>query len=352
MALPALHTFEDCADWSKTVQPYFSHLYELPNKLVDVLQGRQGIVDVYTQTNPLISGFAISVFFGAIFLVVAEFNKNYSQVDRCWSLLPTFYIAHFDLWARLTGVPSARIDALLAFSAVWSARLTYNYWRKGGYTVGSEDYRWDIIRDTIPVWAFKILNVTFISFQQSIILYALAAPVYPILLSIQFRPELDATDMAFVAFELALITTEWFADQQQWDFQNAKHDYRKTAKLPQGYHADDLNRGFITSGLWAYSRHPNFAMEQAIWISLYALSAYITNTFSYWAAAGAVSLISIFFGSTILTEWITAKKYPEYTEYQRQVGKFIPRGANGYQPPVIPVTPVARAEKKKPIKKK
>lgn len=21
-------------------------------------------------------------------------------------------------------------------------RLTFNYWRKGGYTVGSEDYRW------------------------------------------------------------------------------------------------------------------------------------------------------------------------------------------------------------------
>ncbi len=21
-------------------------------------------------------------------------------------------------------------------------RLTYNYWRKGGYNVGSEDYRW------------------------------------------------------------------------------------------------------------------------------------------------------------------------------------------------------------------
>lgn len=120
MALPALQRFEDCASWTKTVEPYLPQLYELPSKLGDAVQGRQGLVDLYTQTNPLISGFAVSVFLGAIFLVVSEINRNYSQVDRCWSLLPTLYIAHFDIWARATGVPSSRIDALLVFSTAWS----------------------------------------------------------------------------------------------------------------------------------------------------------------------------------------------------------------------------------------
>lgn len=120
MALPTLLRFEDCASWAKTVEPYIPQLYELPSKVVDVVQGRQELLDLYTQTNPLVSGFAISVALGAVFLVVAEFNKNYSQVDRCWSILPTFYIAHFDLWARLTGVPSQRIDAILVFGIVWS----------------------------------------------------------------------------------------------------------------------------------------------------------------------------------------------------------------------------------------
>lgn len=120
MAVPTLLRFEDCASWAKTVEPYIPQLYELPSKVVDVLQGRQGLVELYTQTNPLISGFAISIALGAVFLVVAEFNKNYSQVDRCWSILPTFYIAHFDLWARLTGVPSQRIDAILVFGVAWS----------------------------------------------------------------------------------------------------------------------------------------------------------------------------------------------------------------------------------------
>lgn len=120
MAVPTLLRFEDCASWAKTVEPYIPQLYELPSKVGDVLQGRQGLVELYTQTNPLISGFAISLTLGAVFLVVAEFNKNYSQVDRCWSILPTFYIAHFDLWARLAGVPSQRIDAILVFGVAWS----------------------------------------------------------------------------------------------------------------------------------------------------------------------------------------------------------------------------------------
>lgn len=68
----------------------------------------------------------------------------------------------------------------------------------------------------MPAWAFTILNITFISFIQSVLLFALAAPTYPILLSIQFQPEIALSDIAFLIFEVGLVTTEWFADQQQW----------------------------------------------------------------------------------------------------------------------------------------
>jgi len=120
MALPTLLALEDCADYSKTVEPFLPQLYSLPEKLLDVVANRQSLSSLYIETNPLVSGFAISVFLGAVFLVASEINRNYSQVDRFWSLLPTFYIAHFDLWARLAGVPSQRIDAALLFSTIWS----------------------------------------------------------------------------------------------------------------------------------------------------------------------------------------------------------------------------------------
>ena len=122
MALPTLQSLEDCADYYKTVEPLLPQLYELPEKLVHAVQNGTSLVDLYVATNPLVSGFAISVFLGAVFLVVSEINKNYSQVDRCWSILPTIYIAHFNLWARLVGIPSQRLDAALFYSTIWSVR--------------------------------------------------------------------------------------------------------------------------------------------------------------------------------------------------------------------------------------
>jgi len=124
MALPTVLSLEDCADYYKTVEPFLPQLYALPEKLLQTAQNRSSFLDLYTATNPLVSGFAISVFLGAVFLVVSEINKNYSQVDRAWSILPTLYIAHFNLWARLTGVPSHRLDAALLYSTIWSVCTT------------------------------------------------------------------------------------------------------------------------------------------------------------------------------------------------------------------------------------
>lgn len=74
----------------------------------------------------------------------------------------------------------------------------------------------EIIQSKVPWWAFTLLNITFISFIQSVLLFSLAAPAYPILLSIQFQPDLTLSDIVLVIFQVGLITTEWFADQQQW----------------------------------------------------------------------------------------------------------------------------------------
>lgn len=118
--LPALVSLEQCSDWSKTVEPFIPQFYELPGRLLDTFKTGGSFLELYRTTNPLVSGLACSIFLGAVFLVAAEVNRNYSQVDRFWSLLPTFYIAHFDVWARLNGVPHQRVDAALLFSVLWS----------------------------------------------------------------------------------------------------------------------------------------------------------------------------------------------------------------------------------------
>ena len=120
MALPVIKSIVDCTDFSKTVSPYIGQLYDLPQQLFDNITNLQALKVLYVATNPLISAFAFSLFLFPIFLVVSEINRNYSQVDRCWSILPTIYNAHFTAYAHATGLATRRLDMLLLFSTFWS----------------------------------------------------------------------------------------------------------------------------------------------------------------------------------------------------------------------------------------
>lgn len=124
------------------------------------------------------------------------------------------------------------------------------------------------------------------------------------------------------AFPILKSRNNW---RHQTDFQNAKKEYQKTAKVPAGYKRADLDRGFRTTGLFNYSRHPNFAAEQAIWVSLWLWSCNITQTFYSWTVVGPIAYLILFQASTLFTESITSGKYPEYANYQKAVGMFIPR---------------------------
>jgi hypothetical protein len=126
MALPIVKSLQDCADYHQTVEPFIPQLYALPQRLLDTAGSPSSLRQLYIETNPLISGFAISIALGAVFLVVSEINRNYSQVDRMWSILPNLYIVHFAAWAHLAGIPSNRVNLVAAFSTVWSVSYKKN----------------------------------------------------------------------------------------------------------------------------------------------------------------------------------------------------------------------------------
>ncbi|KAK5127712.1 hypothetical protein LTR08_004321 [Meristemomyces frigidus] len=324
-ALPTTTSLADCATYSTALAPFLPQLYALPANLYASIASPPALLDLYTTTNPAISGLAFSLAIIPIFFVVAELNRNYSQVDRVWSILPTLYHAHYAVWARLHGLPTAKVDNVLAFSVVWTARLTFNYWRKGGYQVGSEDYRWQIIKKYIGQTGLVILDIFFISSVQSILLFAVTTPTYLLLLTSQHSPTLTLLDTLFARALLLLVLFEYFADGQQWTFHAAKSLYQRTAKIPPGYTRAQLDRGFLTSGLWRYSRHPNFAAEQTIWLVLYQWSCASSQTLWNWSVGGVVAYLLIFAGSTPITEWISGGKYPEYKLYQERVGRFVPK---------------------------
>ncbi len=120
MALPVVKTVMDCADFSRTVTPFLPQLRPLPGILLESATNPAALRQIYLDTNPLISGFALSIALFPIFLILSEVNKNYSQVDRVWSILPTLYNAHYAIYAHLMGLETKRLDTLLAASCIWS----------------------------------------------------------------------------------------------------------------------------------------------------------------------------------------------------------------------------------------
>lgn len=122
MALPLVKSAIDCSDFTHTVLPYAHQLQALPQVVYESISDPAALRQIYLDTNPLISTFAFSLFISPVFLVVSELNKNYSQVDRCWSILPTVYNAHYTIYAHMLGLETKRLDMLLTASAIWSVR--------------------------------------------------------------------------------------------------------------------------------------------------------------------------------------------------------------------------------------
>lgn len=81
--------------------------------------------------------------------------------------------------------------------------------------------------------------------------------------------------------------------------------------------------------MFSYVRHPNFAAEQATWITQYVWAAWTIKGLVNWTIIGPIAYLILFNASTWFTELVSAKKYPEYKEYQKRVGKFLPRLPGG-----------------------
>jgi len=90
----------------------------------------------------------------------------------------------------------------------------------------------------------------------------------------------------------------------------------------------DLKRGFLSHGVFRYSRHPNFFGEMGIWWFVYLFSVAATYPIHIqWinpTIIGTVLLTLLFQGSTPLTEYLSSSKYPAYKQYQKTTSRLIP----------------------------
>lgn len=119
-ALAAVKSLRDCTDFQLTVRQHLPQLQSYFQDLLYAASSLESLKQFYVTSNPLITAFAFSLALAPVFLIVSEVNRNYSQVDRCWSFLPTIYALHYTTWAHLAGMPTQKVDLLAAVCVVWS----------------------------------------------------------------------------------------------------------------------------------------------------------------------------------------------------------------------------------------
>ena len=286
--------------------------------------GGNGLSDLQRKTLTVLAIVCLSSI--AYCFIVGEISRNNSQMDKLWSVLP---IAYTWIVCAMGGF-KWRLLIIAVIVTLWGVRLTYNFAKKGAYSLkfwsGEEDYRWIYLRKQKPftnkfIWA--IFDLGFISFFQNIVVLGITLPAVAIM---DVNPPIGVFDVIAGLLSFGALIYEVIADRQQNAFQVKKYEYlnkgMKLEELPEPY-----NRGFNVSGLWSRSRHPNYIGEQMIWISLYffTITCGVTHFgIFHWTIFGCMLLVMVFVGSSRMAEGISVSKYKEYEDYQRQVFKYLP----------------------------
>ncbi len=263
---------------------------------------------------------SVNVGFSLLAFAISTITKNYSQVDKLWSTLPILYVGltayHF---------PEPRVILMAVLAILWGLRLSYNFGRKGGFQwkfwEGEEDYRWEVLRQKPEfqgAFRWMIFNFAFISFYQLGLVLLMTLPIVEVIGSTQ---KLYWLDYLIAFLFLGFLAIETVADEQQWTFQTKKYALKKAGKtLPPEY-----VKGYLDRGLWKWMRHPNYMGEQAVWLVFYLFTIAAGSFWLNWSVIGSLLLLVLFRSSSDFSEDISESKYPEYAEYRRNVGRFLPK---------------------------
>ncbi len=128
------------------------------------------VTDLFPQLmpSPYLDAFSICLGIMASTWLLSVITREYSWVDRIWSIAPAVYAIYV---AEAAAFENTRLNVMTILVTLWAIRLTYNYASKGGYWKGGEDYRWEVIQNKVKPWQFQVFNATFISPYQNLLTF-------------------------------------------------------------------------------------------------------------------------------------------------------------------------------------
>ena len=240
----------------------------------------------------LIADIACTVF---VFIFSMIF-KNASVYDPYWSVQPIVIVVFFACGHMIT-LPSL----LLLISIIyWGIRLTGNW----AYTFGGlncQDWRYTKFeKENGRLYPF--ISFTGIHMMPTLIVFLCTLPAVFVI-----RKEFQANIGSYLGAALCICaaTLQLVSDTEM-------HRYRKS-----GAH------GLIRTGLWKYSRHPNYLGEILMWWGV-GIQAVSVKPEYWWLLAGAAANTVMFFTVSIPLADKRQSQKPGYAEYRASTRNLLP----------------------------
>jgi steroid 5-alpha reductase family enzyme len=239
----------------------------------------------------------------AVIFAFSRAYKNSSFYDAYWSVIPPL-LALYWMWAHgMSADPRAwLVTALVGF---WGIRLTAN-WATFWGGLQHEDWRYPLVRaraGRAEFWA----DLAGIHYFPTFIVFLGCLPIYAVMR--HGGAPLGALDVLAALVTCGAILIELIADLQL-------HAFIARKKEPGS---------FITSGLWAWSRHPNYFGEVSFWWGLMLFGLAAAPAQWGWIVPGALGMTAMFlFASIPLMDERSCARRPAYREHMRRVSALVP----------------------------
>lgn len=242
----------------------------------------------------------------AAMMVVFAFSvafDNSSFYDPYWSVAP---MGMAGFW--LLGPPAGTVDAFRATLCVglvllWGVRLTHN-WVRGWSGADHEDWRY---RDMRPKAgrAYWLLSLLGFHLMPTALVFV---GCLPLAFALTSPAPLGPLGLAGGFVTLGAIAIEGIADEQLRSFRAHRSDPSET----------------LTTGLWRYSRHPNYFGEWLFWFGLFLIGL-DADAGAWWTAIGPLVMLWLFvFISIPLIEARMLLRKAGYEERAKRVSSFVP----------------------------
>jgi steroid 5-alpha reductase family enzyme len=224
--------------------------------------------------------------------------RDASLVDRFWSLL---FVAAGASYALAAPAAAPRRLLLLAMLLAWALRLAGHItWRNWGH---GEDRRYQAIRArNQPGFAWKSLVYVFL--LQALLAWVISLPLLGALRASGALGVLDA--LGALAW-LAGFLWEALADWQLLRF--------RAGPRTEG--------AVLDTGLWRYSRHPNYFGESLVWWGFFLVAL---GGGAWWSlpAPLLMTFMLLKVSGVALLEQDIAGRRPAYRDYVARTNAFLP----------------------------